>query len=150
MLQKLTLSLTILLVVSLFFGCQKKADIEEEKGGSTMSGVALATPILPGKVDAWREWSRELEEEPRSSDYIAIMKKAGLSRIRVWLQEGPEGALAIMVYEGESPEAFLQEIATSGEDFSVWFREKIKDLHGYDLAESKMPLSELINDFHSD
>lgn len=115
-----------------------------------MTGMALAAPVLPGKVDAWKDWSRELEAEPWHSDYIAMMKKSGVSRIRVWLQENPENAVAIIIYEGETPEGFLREIGISQESFAVWFREKVKDLHGFDLAEPGGPPAELVNDFQSD
>ncbi len=115
-----------------------------------MSGVALSAPILPGKADEWKNWSRELAEEPRRSDYIAVMKKNGVTRIRVWLQEGWAGPVAIILYEGETPTGFFQEIATSQDPFAVWFRERVKDIHGFDMTEAKGPPSELINDFHSD
>ena len=116
-----------------------------------MTGVVLAAPILPGKVDAWREWSRELSEDPRRSEFVAFMKKCGLSRDRCWLQKGPEGALAIILYEGETPAMFLQQIATSQESFAAWFRDRVKDLHGIDLAmPMEGPPSELITDIKVD
>ena len=116
-----------------------------------MSGVVLAAPILPEKVDAWRAWSRELMEEPRRSEFAAFMKKCGLSRDRCWIQEGPEVPLAIVLYEGETPAMFLQQIATSQEPFAVWFRERVKDLQGIDMAEPmQVPLPELVTDISVD
>jgi len=78
------------------------------------------------------------------------MKKSGVSRIRVWLQESPEGAIGIIVYDGETPEGFLQKIGTSQEPFALWFRDKVKELHGFNLSEPAGPPSELISDYHSD
>lgn len=115
-----------------------------------MSGVALSAPILQGKVDEWKSWSRELAEEPRRSDYVAVMKKNGVTRIRVWLQEGWGGSVAIILYEGETPTGFFQEIATSQDPFATWFRERVKDIHGFDMKEARGLPSELINDFQSD
>jgi len=116
-----------------------------------MIGVALAAPILPGKVDDYKQFSRELAEDPRRSDYIAVMKKSGVSRVRAWLQEGPESAVGIILYEGETPTGFLQYMGTSQEPFAVWFREKVKDINGLDLTEPmEGPPSELVSDFQSD
>jgi hypothetical protein len=140
-----------LLAILLIFTCQKKSDIKTEKGGPTMSGVVLAAPVLPGKVEAWKDWSRELAEGPRRSEFVAFMKKCGLSRDRCWLQEGPGGTLAIILYEGETPAMFLQQIGTSQEPFAVWFRERVKDLHGMDLAKPmEGPPPELITDIRVD
>lgn len=151
MLQKLLLFGTFLLAVLLIFGCQKKTDIEAEKGGNTMSGVVLAAPILPEKVNAWREWSRKLSEDPRRSEFVAFMKKCGLSRNRCWLQVGPEGAMAIILYEGKTPAMYLQQIGTSQESFAVWFRKRVKELHGMDLSKPMVgPPSELVTDIYVD
>lgn len=130
-------------------GTQSLVNHNEERGNA-MSGVALAAPILPGKVDDYREFSRELAEEPRRSDYIAVMKKSGVSRIRAWLQQGPEDAVGIILYGGETPTRF-QYMGTSQEPFAVWFRGRVKDVNGLDLTEPmEGPPSELLDDFHID
>lgn len=116
-----------------------------------MPTTALAARILPGKLEDWKEWSLSLREEPRRSDFLAIMKKSGLSRVRVWLQEDPDNPLVVILYEGDTPERFLRHMGTSQEPFAVWFRERVKNTNGYDLT--KPPIegpSELINDFHLD
>jgi hypothetical protein len=112
-----------------------------------MSGIVLVAPILPDKIKAWKEWSRELSEEPRRSEFIAFMKKCGLSRDRCWFQPGPGGAAAVVLYEGKTPEKFLQLVGTSQEPFAVWMRAKVKELHGLDLSRPPQgPPSELVTD----
>ena len=116
-----------------------------------MRGVVLAAPVLPEKVEAWREWSRDLAEGPRRNEFVTFMKKCSLSRDRCWLQENPEDTLAIILYEGETPEIFLQQIGISQEPFAVWFREKVKDLHGIDMSKPmKGPPSEQVTDIQVD
>ena len=57
----------------------------------------------------------------------------------------------ILLYEGETPEGFLQYMGTSQEPFAVWFRERVKDTNGFDLTKPmEGPPSELISDFQSD
>jgi hypothetical protein len=149
--QKLPLLGAFLLAFLLISSCQKKTDIETKTGGHTMSGVVLAAPVLPGKVEEWREWSRELAEGTKRSEFVTFMKKCGLSRDRCWLQESPGGTLAIILYEGETPALFLQQIGASEEPFAVWFREKVMDLHGIDLAKPmEGPPPELVTDIHID
>lgn len=151
MLRNSFLAGTLLLTVLLFVGCQKKTETETEKGGKTMDAVVLVSPVLPGKVDAWKDWSRELSEGPRRDEFVAFMKKCGVSRDRCWLQAGPEGTLSVVLYEGETPGMFLQQMGTSQEPFAVWFRGKVKDLHGMDLsAPMPGPPPELVTDIKVD
>lgn len=114
-----------------------------------MNTVVLAAPILPGKMDGWKEFSRNLHEGARHSDFVAFIKKSGLSRVRCWLQEGPEGALALILYEGETPAEFFKQIGTSQEPFAVWFRDGVKEFNGMDLAQPAGPPPELVSDVHA-
>ncbi len=114
-----------------------------------MNGVAIASPILPGRLDEWIKFGRNLDEGPKHNDYAAFIKKSGLSRVRCWLQKGPgpDDAVGIILYEGENPAGFLQQIGTSQEPFAVWFRERVKKNNGMDLAAMpKGPPPELITD----
>ena len=115
-----------------------------------MNATVIAAPILPGKQDEWRAFSRDLHEGPRHSEFTAFMKKCGVSRIRCWGQQGPEGAMAIILYEGETPAEFMQQMKTSQEPFAVWFREGIKECNGFDLAGPLGPPPELVTDAHAD
>ena len=116
-----------------------------------MTGITLSAPILPGKIDDWKNFGYDLAEGgSKHNDYIAVMKNTGVQRIRAWLQENPAGAVGIMLYEGETPSEFIQQIGTSQEPFAVWFRKRIMDLHGFDLANAKGSPSELVTDILAD
>jgi len=120
---------------------------EKEKGEKIMKATAMAVPILPDKVEAWKEWSWEFSEGPRKEEFVALMKQYGLTHNRCWLQQSPTGALAIVLFEGETPDAFRQQIASSQEPFAVWFRENVKEHQGMDLSKSMEGLPpELITD----
>jgi len=112
----------------------------------TMNAIVLAAPIVPEKLGEWKEFSRDLHEGPRHSDFAAFIKGAGLSRVRCWLQGGPGGDVALLLYEGESPAGFLQQIATSQEPFAVWFRERVLECNGMDMTEPMGPPPELVTD----
>ena len=114
-----------------------------------MNAIAIAAPVVPGKLEEWKEFSRDLHEGPRRGDFAAFIKKSGLSRVRCWLQEGPGGAMAILLYEGETPAGFVQQIATSQEPFAVWFRERVQECNGMDLTQPMGPPPELVTDTHA-
>ena len=112
-----------------------------------MDAMAITAPVIPEKLEEWKEFGRDLSGGPHHSDFTAFMKKCGVSRIRCWLQEGPEGPVGIILYEGETPTEFTIQIGSSQESFAVWFRERIKEYNGMDLAEPLAgPPPELLTD----
>jgi len=116
-----------------------------------MTGITLSAPILPGKIDDWKKFGFELAEGgSKHNDYITVMKSSGVKRIRAWLQENPAGAVGIMLYEGDTPSEFIKQISTSQESFAIWFRKRIMDLHGFDLANVKGSPTELVTDILAD
>ena len=112
-----------------------------------MNALAIASPILPDKLDKWKQFSKDLAN---SEDYAALVKQSGLSRIRCWLQEGPAGPLAIILYEGQATDGFLKLVATSAEPSAVSFRKSVKQLHGVDISQPVGPLPELVTDVQVD
>lgn len=111
-----------------------------------MNGTAISSPIIPGKLDEWKKFSKDLNDGPKHSEYIAFIKKCGLSRVRCWLQESPAGPSAIILYEGETPGEFFRQVGTSTEPFVLWFRERIKELNGMDLSKPMGSPPELVTD----
>ena len=99
-----------------------------------MASVAFTAPVLPGKLDAWKEFHNQLDGLHRR-DFEEQQRRLGLVRHRVWLQETPEGPVALVVQEGEEPERARAILAASTHPFDAWFRKQIKELHGIDLSE---------------
>jgi hypothetical protein len=94
---------------------------------------AIAVPLLPNKVEAWKAWTRE-GAESRREEFDAFNERMGLTLHRAWLMEGPKGPLVIVVYDGPGAENFLQRVAKSKEPFDKWFRERITEYHGVDFS----------------
>ena len=111
-----------------------------------MTAMLMTAPILTGKVDAWRRFVGALLGE-RHDVYRAAIRAAGLDRLRVWLQNGPDGAAAATIlFEGPAPERFLQGVATGADDFSAWFRASLAEAHGIDMSAPPPPPPELAID----
>ncbi len=100
-----------------------------------MASLAFTAPLLPGKLDAWKEFHNQLDGL-RRWDFEDQQRRLGLVRHRVWLQETPAGPVALVVQEGEDPERARAILASSTHPFDVWFREQVMELHGIDLSEA--------------
>lgn len=95
---------------------------------------AFAVPILPDKVDAWKAWAGETIGD-RKADFDALNERHGLTTHAAWLQVNPDGSqLAVVVLDGPGASTFLQNLATSDDEFDMWFRSHIEDVHPMDLS----------------
>lgn len=112
-----------------------------------MASVAFAAPILPGKLEAWKQFNYEINGL-RRKEFEAQQKRVGITRQRVWLQHTPAGDMALIVQEGEEPQKAMEILGASDDEFDVWFKGQVKDIHGLDLSQSLPgPLSELCIDY---
>lgn len=95
---------------------------------------AMAIPILPDQLEAWKAWGRELVTT-RRADFVDFNDRMGLNVHRAWLFQSPSGPLAIVLHEGPGSDTFMSAIATSDHPFDQWFRESIGRFHGVDFSE---------------
>ena len=112
-----------------------------------MASVAFAAPILPGKLEAWKQFNNEING-PRRKEFEDQQKRIGIARQRVWLQHTPEGDMVLVVQEGEDPQKAMGIIGASDDAFDVWFKDQLKDVHGLDLSQPLPgPFPELYVDY---
>jgi hypothetical protein len=93
-----------------------------------------AFPVLPGQEDAGRAFAKEVLSSRRQG-FEALQRRSGVSRETWSIQESPMGALMLVWFEAPDIEASFTDLATSNDEFSVWFRDRVKELTGVDLAE---------------
>jgi len=98
-----------------------------------MSGIVLTFPILDGKVEAWRRFCQELYGF-RQKRYEASRQRLGITRERLALVETTFGATAVTTLEAPDVAQALGQIIISVLPFDVWYREKLVELHGVNLA----------------
>jgi len=98
-----------------------------------MSGIVLTFPILAGKVEAWRRFCQELSGSQRQS-YEASRKRLGVTRERLALVDTAFGATAVTTMEAPNVAQALGQIIASKLPFDVWYRERLQELHGVNLA----------------
>lgn len=98
-----------------------------------MSGIVLTFPILADKVEAWRRFCQELAGSRRKS-YEASRQRLGITFERLALLETAFGAMAVTNLEAPDVDRALGQIITSVLPFDVWYRERLQELHGVNLA----------------
>ena len=109
---------------------------------------AVAIPLIPNKVGAWKAWIRECSG-PRKEEFDAFNERMELTLHRAWLAEGDKGPVVIVVYDGPGAETFMERLASSDESFDRWFRERVSEYHGIDFSRpSAAPPSEMCLDWH--
>lgn len=111
-----------------------------------MENYAFTTPVLPGKVDAWKSYIREMNG-PRNAERNESRRKVGLTVERVWLQNTPMGDFAVVYWEAEDISKVFEGLMKSDTPFDKWFRDKILvEVHGMDISKAP-PMNELLLDF---
>ncbi len=105
---------------------------------------AFATPIMPGKLDAWRSWVGDLKGA-KSADFAASNERHGLTVHNAWLQTNPDGShLVVVVHDGPGADAYMGAVATSNDPFDQWFAAGIAEAHGVDLNGPPHPAPEQV------
>jgi hypothetical protein len=91
--------------------------------------------IQPGK----REEAKAIFEEirgPRRSEYEASRRRLGIRKEKVWFQSLPQGEMAVVYWEGESPRRALEEFALSSDPFDEWLRERGREIYQFEPAQT--------------
>ena len=92
-----------------------------------------AFPILPGKEQGGRDFAAACMGERRKG-FAAQAARSGLTRETWALQETPMGSFMLVWFEAPDIEKAFTDLATSGDEFSTWFRGQVKDVTGVDLG----------------
>jgi hypothetical protein len=104
-------------------------------------------PILPGKEQQGRDFAAACIGE-RGKGFAAQSARGGLTRETWALQETPMGSFMLIWFEAPDIEKAFMELATSGDEFTIWFRDQVKDVSGVDLsAPPESPPPDLLVDW---
>jgi len=104
-----------------------------------MPSFAFASLILPGKQEAWRRFLQEMLEF-RQSEHEESRRRLGITRELVWLAQTRQGDASITCMEADDPQRVLTQLAASNLPFDRWFRERLREFHGLDPAQSPLRL----------
>jgi hypothetical protein len=104
---------------------------------------ALAAPILPGQEEAFREMAAAITDGERAEAHRAAYAELGVTKEQVWLQETPEGSVAVVYLEGSDLEGLAAREAASEDPHVQWFLEQVTAVHGLD-PQAPPPVNELV------
>lgn len=96
-----------------------------------MSLFAIAIPIVPGQRERWNGFIAELQGS-RAGDFAQSRQNLGVQE-RTFLQENPDGDVVIVTLEGDDPVAAFAAFGNAQDEFTDWFVEEVKAIHGVDL-----------------
>jgi hypothetical protein len=96
--------------------------------------LCFAAPLLPGATATDREEMLSCWTGERSVAHRESRRRHGITREAVWIQTTPAGDIAVVLIESPDVAAALLGLANSADDFDVWFRAHLADMHGIDLA----------------
>ena len=89
-------------------------------------------PLLPGKEDEFRAFAADVEA--RRDEYGEFQARSAVTRETWTMVTTPTGTVVAVWFEGDVEAAFA-DLATSNDDFTVWFRQQIQNVTGLDMAE---------------
>ena len=98
-----------------------------------MAGIVLTFPIVAGKVEAWRRFCQELSGTRRKK-YEDSRRRMGITRERLALVNSEFGSTAVTTLEAPDVAQALGSIIASVLPFDIWYRERLQELHGVNLA----------------
>ena len=105
-----------------------------------------AFPVLPGKDDDVRKFAQETTG--RGEEFSASQKRGGVTKEEWSLQQSPMGSLVLVHFEADDIEKAFSVLAQSTEEIDVWFRGRVQDITGVDLAaEPEGPPPEIVFDW---
>jgi hypothetical protein len=99
----------------------------EAPSGARGQGLAFAAPIQPGKTDAGRAWSKEAFGD-RKKEMTESRLALGSSREEVFVNQTPQGDVAVIYIEGEDPIRANREFAASNAPYDRWFKDNLKEI----------------------
>jgi hypothetical protein len=89
-------------------------------------------PIQAGKEEDARAFAAETFGA-RRQDFEAQLARDDITRETWALQETPMGSLMVVWFDGDVEKAFT-DLATDDSEFMTWFRARVLDVTGVDLA----------------
>jgi crotonobetainyl-CoA:carnitine CoA-transferase CaiB-like acyl-CoA transferase len=97
-----------------------------------MSKAVLVLPILPDREEEWRRFAQDLLGD-RLGEYEGLARRLGVLGVRVYLARTTQREVIVAHVEAEDPEEAFRRLVASDEPFDEWFKERLAELHGYDL-----------------
>lgn len=98
-----------------------------------MPTLTMTLPLLPGKAEAWHRFCQELNGV-RREEYESSRRRLGIEGERLAAVETRLGTAVLFTIEARDVGQALTRLAASERPFDRWFKEKLREMHGFWLA----------------
>ena len=95
-----------------------------------MAALALAFPILPGKTEEWKRAVACVTGLHRR-ETEASHQRLGFTKVKWFLQQTPEGDIAIVYLEGDDPGRSYLLGLQSDHPYDCWLAEQFRSLFSF-------------------
>jgi hypothetical protein len=93
-----------------------------------------AFPILRGKLELAKAFGRDAAG-PRRAELEELQRRRGVIRETWSVQEtGDGGGFSVVWFDSPDPEKAIIAAAGDPSEIGTWFRERVKEINGIDLA----------------
>lgn len=107
--------------------------------------IAIAIPIVKEKYTEWENFIQKLHSEYKK-DFTNKRRQYNVHE-RTFLQKTPNGDMVIVTLEGPDPMGAFQNFFKGNDEFTNWFVQQVKEVHGVDLRQPLPgPAPELVTD----
>ena len=111
-----------------------------------MASTVFAAPILPGKTDAWKAATAEIQG-PRREEYLQARRNLGITKEVACLQQTPQGDMVVVYIEARDTSHILQDMVAATDPFHTWFKQAVlADVHGISASGALPPGNEVMLD----
>ena len=108
---------------------------------------AIIVPLKKDKIEGWKAWIDECLG-PRREEFDEFHERMGITGRRMWLAQGPQGPMVVVVLDGPGADDYFQNLANSKEPFDKWFRERVSEFTGTDVSRlAELKPSEMVMDW---
>ena len=111
-----------------------------------MPAIAMSLPVLPGKSDAMREFTKSFMTEHRDSHHAGAQAH-GFKRIKIWHQHAPDERVILYFEADDLEQAFASHHGNEGE-FDQFVKTMQQELTGHSSFAG--PPAELLVDWHEE
>ena len=115
-----------------------------------MECMSWFVPIVPGKLEAWKQFTAE-SNGPRREEHAASRKRVGITREVAALVQTPQGDFTSVFLEAEDIAKSFKMMLDSEDPYDIWFMERTADVHGMTREMLSGPLpSEVYFDYRAE
>ncbi len=121
---------------------EKSKPVTEESKPAGATRYALCAPIPAEHMGDWKAMLEEMKT--KRDEHVASNKTAGIDQEIIFLQETPEGAAAVVYFEGSDLEHMMSRRGAAQDAHTQWFVSQITSIHHLPEKLDQLPTNAMV------